>query len=145
MSDDLTSLGQKWLQKAGIAGEAFRFPEPHEIKQPFDTAMSSWQTTLCGNMKTNQIKVMKTFKYMWRRDDEDLVSRPDRGIALTLKELQFLMKAGRVSRSDFLETQGYGVISVQDWEDLETFQEKLVYTAVEAVPGTQAGRHVSAM
>ena len=128
MGEELSSVGQKWLQKAGIAGEAFRFPEPGELKQPFETAMRAWQTTLCGNMKTDQIKVMKAFKYMWRRDDEDMASRPSRGIALTLKDLQFLMRAGRVSRSDFLDAQGNSIISATEWEALEDLSAKeLVY------------------
>lgn len=138
MGDDLTSLGQKWLQKAGISGEAFRFPEPGQLKQPFETVMRAWQTTLCGNMKTEQIKVMKAFKYMWRRDDEDLASRPSRGIALVLKDLQFLMRAGRVSRSDFLDTQGQSIISGTEWGALEDFEGKeLVFKttySVEADP-----------
>ena len=133
MGEELTSLGQKWLQKAGISGEAFRFPEPGQLKQPFQTVMRAWKTTLCGNMKTEQIKVMKAFKFMWRRDDEDLASRPNRGVALTLKDLQFFMRAGRVSRSDFLDTQGQSEISVNDWAKVEDAKDELVYKTTYSV------------
>ena len=133
MGEELTSLGQKWLQKAGISGEAFRFPEPGQLKQPFQTVMRAWKTTLCGNMKTEQIKVMKAFKFMWRRDDEDLASRPNRGIALTLKDLQFFMRAGRVSRSDFLDAQGQNEISVNEWAAVEDAKEELAFKTTYSV------------
>ena len=113
--EDLTTAGQKWLFKAGMSGNAFRLPEKVEPGK-FDQVISLWYTCFCGNMKTDQIKVMHAFKYLWRRDDSKIAVRPNRGVARDLNELKFLMGAGRIDRDDF------AAITVEEWAAVESLQ-----------------------
>ena len=121
---DLTTEGQKWLVKAGMSGNAFRLPPTIEPGK-FDQVISMWYTCFCGNMKTEQVKIMRNFNYLWRRDDDRISSRPKAGIATNLKELQFLMSSGRIDRSDFDD------ISVDLWGEVEGLGE-LHFEAVKA-------------
>ena len=120
---DLTSVGQKWLLKAGMSGQAFRLPEKLEPGK-FDQVMSLWYTCFCGNMKNAQIRIMHAFKFLWRRDDSKLATRPDRGIALDISELKFLMSAGRIDRDDIPG------ITLEQWGAVES----LALVAFEDIP-----------
>ena len=126
MVGDLSSQGQVWLMKAAMSGNAFRLPEKIESGK-FEQTISLWFTCLCGNMKGNQVKAMRNFRFLWRRDDEKIASRPNRGVAVNLKQLQFLMSSGRIDRSDFPS------IALEDWAEVEDFKDELVYEFVAAV------------
>ena len=67
---------------------------------------------------------MHAYKFLWRRDDAKLASRPNRGIAINLSELQFLMKAGRIDRE---EVPG---VTVEQWGEVEA----LALVAFEDMP-----------
>ena len=126
MAGDLTTSGQRWLIKAGMSGNAFRLPDTIEPGK-FDVVMSMWYTCFCGNMKASQVKIMRNFKYLWRRDDDKIASRPNLGIATNLRELQFLMSSGRIDRSDF------DAITVDQWGQLEGYNLDLSFEHVPAV------------
>ena len=130
MAGELTTSGQKWLIKAGMSGNAFRLPDKIESGK-FDVVIGMWYTCFCGNMKASQVKIMRNFKYLWRRDDDRIASRPNMGIATTLKELRFLMSSGRIDRSDF------DSITVEQWGALEDFSEDLSYEHQPAVKDAQ--------
>ena len=117
---DLSSQGQMWLMKAAMSGNAFRLPETIEPGK-FEQTISLWYTCLCGNMKTSQVKAMRNFKYLWRRDDEKIATRPNRGIAANFKQLQFLMISGRIDRSDFPS------ITLERWATVEDIRTDLVF------------------
>ena len=123
---DLSSQGQLWLMKAAMSGNAFRLPDKLEPGK-FEQTINLWYTCFCGNMKSNQVKAMRNFKFLWRRDDDKIATRPNRGVATNLKQLQFLMSSGRIDRSDFPS------IKLADWAETESFQGDLV---CEAVPAT---------
>ena len=93
------------------------------------------------------MKVMRNFKFLWRRDDEKIATRPNRGVATSLKQLQFLMSSGRIDRSDFQS------IKLIDWAEVEEFAGDLHYrmtpathkdgdpskeVVTEAIPATKA-------
>ena len=82
-------------------------------------------------MKAEQVKIMRNFKYLWRRDDDRISSRPNMGVATTFKELKFLMSSGRIDRSDFES------ITVDQWGDVEAFDGDLVYAHQPAVKNAQ--------
>ena len=126
MAGDLTTSGQRWLIKAGMSGNAFRLPDTIEPGK-FDVVMSMWYTCFCGNMKASQVKIMNNFKYLWRRDDDKIASRPNLGVATNLRELQFLMSSGRIDRSDF------DSITVEQWGTLEGYNQELSFEHVPAV------------
>ena len=126
MVGDLSSQGQIWLMKAAMSGNAFRLPEKIEPGK-FEQTINLWYTCFCGNMKSNQVKAMRNFRFLWRRDDEKIASRPNRGIAANFKQLQFLMSSGRIDRSDFPS------ISITDWAEVEEKKDDLVYEDVAAV------------
>ena len=123
---DLSSQGQVWLMKAAMSGNAFRLPEKIEPGK-FEQTISLWYTCLCGNMKSSQVKAMRNFQFLWRRDDEKIASRPNRGIAVNFKQLQFLMSSGRIDRSDFPS------ISLEEWSEVEDLVGDLVYETIPAV------------
>ena len=112
--------------KAAMSGNAFRLPEKIEPGK-FEQTINLWYTCFCGNMKSNQVKAMRNFRFLWRRDDEKIASRPNRGIAANFKQLQFLMSSGRIDRSDFPS------ISITDWAEVEEKKDDLVYEDVAAV------------
>ena len=123
---DLSSQGQMWLMKAAMSGNAFRLPEKIEPGK-FEQTISLWYTCFCGNMKADQVKAMRNFKYLWRRDDQKIATRPNRGIAANFKQLQFLMSSGRIDRSDFPS------ISLDDWAEVEDHKGNLVFEYAPAV------------
>ena len=126
MVGDLSSQGQLWLMKAAMSGHAFRLPETIEPGK-FEQTISLWYTCLCGNMKADQVKTMRNFQFLWRRDDEKIATRPNRGIAANFKQLQFLMCSGRIDRSQFAN------ITLQDWAEVEEFQGNIVFELIPAV------------
>ena len=126
---DLTAVGQKWLIKAGMSGNAFRLPDKIEPGK-FDQVISMWYTCFCGNMKTDQVKTMRNFKFLWRRDDDRISSRPVRGIAMNFVDMKFLMSSGRIDRGDFSS------ISIDQWAEVETFDGPLIYRDVPAKMNT---------
>ena len=126
MVGDLSSQGQVWLMKAAMSGNAFRLPEKIEAGK-FEQTINLWYTCFCGNMKANQVKAMRNFRYLWRRDDEKIASRPNRGIAVNFRQLQFLMSSGRIDRSDFPS------ISLENWAAVEEFKGELVYQYTPAI------------
>ena len=130
--------------KAAMSGNAFRLPDKIEPGK-FEQTINLWYTCFCGNMKSNQVKAMRNFKFLWRRDDDKIATRPNRGVAVNLKQLQFLMSSGRIDRSDFPS------IKVAEWAEVEEFTGDLVYKQIpevkkpdsdevltEAVPPTKA-------
>ena len=123
---DLTTAGQKWLIKAGMSGNAFRLPDKIEPGK-FEQVISMWYTCFCGNMKTEQVKTMRNFKFLWRRDDDRISSRPVRGIAMDFADMKFLMSSGRIDPSDFPS------ISIEKWAEVEGFTGKLVFEEVKQV------------
>ena len=117
--------------KAAMSGNAFRLPEKIE-QGKFEQTINLWYTCFCGNMKAKQVKAMRNFKFLWRRDDEKIATRPNRGVAVNLKQLQFLMGSGRIDRSDFPS------IKLEQWAEVEAFEGDLVYELVPETykPGT---------
>ena len=121
---DLTSVGQKWLIKAGMSGNAFRLPDKIEPGK-FEQVISMWYTCFCGNMKTEQVKTMRNFKFLWRRDDDRISSRPVRGIAMNFTDMKFLMSSGRIDREDF------SAITLEKWAAVESYAGALVFEEVK--------------
>ena len=126
MGEDLSVIGQKWLLKAGMSGNAFRLPDKIESGQ-FEMVLGLWYTCFCGNMKADQVKTMRNFKFLWRRDDDRIASRPIRGIARNLEELQFLMSSGRIDRSEFKS------ITDEQWSSVVEYTDELVFETMAEI------------